>query len=287
MASTMPAIRPANGARIRLLTFPREHGAWGILLVPLGTGAAIGLQPSSRIFPLFLFVIAALALFCLRTPVESLLAASPLHPQTPAERHAVVRALFAYSLAAVATLVLLIGKERAYGLLILGGAAAGIFFVQAVLKKLGRETRMSAQLIGALGLTSTAAAAYYVVTGRLDATGLVLWAANWLFVANQIHYVQVRIHSARSSSRMEKFSHARNFLAGEILVLILLGSGWWMGLVSVWAVLAFVPILLRGFFWLLDSRPVPLEVRRLGLTELTHAVVFGVLFVVGFHLGGT
>src|ERR1019366_7623189 len=52
--------------------------------------------------------------------------------------------------------------------------------------KIGRAARMAAQMVGALGLTSTAPAAYYVVTGRLDAAAWALWLANWLFAGDQI-----------------------------------------------------------------------------------------------------
>lgn len=286
MASTISDIRPANGARLRLLTFPREHGAWGILLVPLTTGAAVGFHSSAEIFPLILFSLAALSLFCLRTPVESWLAASPLRPQNASERRAVLYSTLAYASVAGVALAVLLGVEHAYGLLVLGAAAAGVFLLQAVLKKLGRETRMSAQIIGSMGLTSTAAAAYYVVTGNIDSTALALWAANWLFAANQIHFVQLRIHTARAATRAEKIVRGRYFLLGEFLAVVLLSLGWRLKFLPAIALLAFAPIFLRGFFWMLSSRTAPLEVRRLGVSELTHAVVFGVLLILGFQLAG-
>jgi hypothetical protein len=56
--------------RLGSLIAPREHGAWGLLFVPLATGGAIGLLRSSNGFPLMALTMAALALFWLRTPVE-------------------------------------------------------------------------------------------------------------------------------------------------------------------------------------------------------------------------
>jgi 4-hydroxybenzoate polyprenyltransferase len=50
-----------------------------------------------------------------------------------------------------------------------------------------------AQMIGAAGLTSTAPAAYYAVTGHLSGTAWSLWACNFLFAINQIQFVQLRI----------------------------------------------------------------------------------------------
>jgi hypothetical protein len=269
--------------RLRSLVFPREHGAWGILLVPLVTGAWIGLTTGRGFFPLILFITASLALFCLRTPAEIWLETSPLRPQTPAERHAVLVSIFAYAAIAAIALGLLLGRERATGLLLLGAVVGVLFVAQALLKKLRRQTRMAAQLLGSLGLTSTAAGAYYVVTGRFDATALILWGANWLFAANQIHFVQLRIHSARASGPADKLARGKGFLAGEMITAGLLLAAWRTGGLPGAAALAFAPALLRGLFWFL-RRPAPLEIYRLGYSELAHALAFGVLLILGFHL---
>jgi YwiC-like protein len=281
----MSELRVSNSSRRRLLTFPREHGAWGILLVPLATGAALGFHSASQILPLILFTLAALALFCLRTPAEAWLAASPLRPQNASERRVVFYSIAAYAAAAGIALSVLILWQHAYDLLVLGAIVAAIFGVQAVLKKLGRETRTSAQWIGATGLTSTAAAAYYVAAGKFGSAALVLWAVNWLFAANQIHFVQLRIHAARAVERREKLARGRNFLLGEFLTILLLAFGWRAGYLPALALLAFAPILLRGLFWIFSSRATPLEVRRLGQSELAHAIAFGVLLVLAFSLG--
>src|ERR1035438_5393287 len=86
MAETASSISSARPARIRALVVPREHGAWGLLLVPLFTGAAVGLVSTRQVLPLILLALAVLALFWLRTPVESLLGTTPLRAGTPAER---------------------------------------------------------------------------------------------------------------------------------------------------------------------------------------------------------
>ena len=52
--------------RRRALVFPREHGAWAILLVPLVTGASLGLLAGGRAWLLAPLSIAVLALFLLR-----------------------------------------------------------------------------------------------------------------------------------------------------------------------------------------------------------------------------
>ena len=126
---------------------------------------------------------------------------------------------------------------------------------------------MPAQIIGAIGLTSTAAGAYYVATGRLDRTAVALWVANWLFAADQIHFVQVRIHSSRASSFEEKVQLGLPFLIGQIGLIVVVLAACRFGLFPFAAAAAFVPVLLRGTIWFV-RRKQPLDVHRLGFTEL-------------------
>jgi hypothetical protein len=49
------------------------------------------------------------------------------------------------------------------------------------------------------------------------------------------------------------------------------------------ALIAFVPVLFRGWFYFFRNHA-PLVVRRLGWNELAQAVVFCVLFVIAFSM---
>ena len=186
-------IAATHNGRRRALVIPREHGAWGMLLVPLATGAVAALHSSVNAGALALFMVAAMSLFWLRTPVESWWGASPIKVQTKAERDFVMMVIAAIGLVAVASITALLWNGQRSGLLTIGAIAASAFMMQAGVKRLGRKGRMPAQIIGAIGLTSTAAGAYYVAAGKLDRIAVALWLANWLFAADQIHYVQVRI----------------------------------------------------------------------------------------------
>jgi hypothetical protein len=283
MATVASQVNPLQRERLRSFVLPREHGAWGMLLIPLLTGAWIGFETGGDIFPLILFILASLSLFCLRTPAEVWLGTAPLRAQAPSERWLVFCSILVYAGIAALSVGWLLWRERAWGLLLIGGASAVFFVAQAILKKLGRSTRMAAQLVGAMGLTATAAGAYYIVAGRLDRQALILWAANWLFAANQIHFVQTRIHGARCATQGEKLREGRWFLAGEVGTALLLAAGWRLGHLPPLATLAFVPALIRGGRWFCQGKK-PLSIHRLGFTELAHSLVFGVLFILGFQL---
>lgn len=283
MAEHVNQLGTLSNGRVRSLIIPREHGAWGMLLVPLATGASVGLLAGSRILPLLWLVVAAIAVFWMRTPVESWLGTSPLRAQSDEERSAITRVIFALAaLAAVAVAGLFWGGQNLQ-LLMLGAASALAFAAQAILRKLGRETRMLAQVAGAFGLTSTAPAAYYVVSGRVDATAWGLWLANWLFAGDQIHFVQVRIRAARATGWSQKLAYGRSFLFGHAGLALVLFVSWRFGLLPGLGVLAFVPAFLRGIAWFVKG-PEPLMVRRLGWTELVHAVTFGILLIIGSYV---
>ncbi|MGO8796007.1 MAG: YwiC-like family protein [Candidatus Sulfotelmatobacter sp.] len=285
MASQTGQIAALPNRRLGSLIAPREHGAWGLLLVPLATGGVIGVLAGGDLLPLAAFTVAALTLFWLRSPVESWLGTGLLRAQSQQERHGV--GITILILAAVAGLALasLFWETRNSKELLLLGLIAGVAFAgQSLLRKLGRQTRMLSQIVGTVGLTVTAPAAYFVVTGQLDREAWALWMANLLFAGNQIHYVQLRIHSARASNFLQKFKSGRSFLLGEILLAATLAFAWYSHWLNALAALAFLPLLVRGAVWFFES-PQPLLVRKLGWTELGHGVLFGVLLIAGFHLG--
>ena len=140
---------------------------------------------------------------------------------------------------------------------------------------------MVSQLVGALGLTCTAPAAYYIGTGRLDRQALLLWAVNWIFAGNQIHFVQLRIHAARAITFAERFERGKFFFMAQlallpVLVLASLSHGF-----APFLIIAFVPAVLRGSHWFFRKAE-PLDVKRLGWAEMKHGVAFGILLAIAF-----
>jgi hypothetical protein len=226
---------------------------------------------------------AALALFGVRTPLESLLGTTPISAQTPAERRTLL--IVSAGLGAVAAVCLtgLLWNGRNRGLLLLGGIGVIAFVAQTFLMKLGRKLRMMAQILGAIGLTCTAPAAYYVATGHLDARAWLLWSANWIFAGNQIHFVQLRLHAARFGTVGEKLGRGRLFLLGQLLLLPILAAAAHWRLMPALVMLAFVPALVRGFYWFFTGHQ-PLRVKSLGWSEMRQGVLFGILLVAAIIL---
>src|SRR5271166_2305671 len=276
-------ITTANGPRLKAMVVPREHGAWGMMLVPLATGAIVALRSGVNGGSLTLFIVAAMSLFWLRTPVEAWLGTSAIKAQTQAERAFALRVILGIALLAAACIAALLWNGHNRGLLLIGGVAALAFAVQAGVKRLGRKGRMPAQIIGAVGLTSTAAGAYYVAAGKLDLTAIALWLANWLFAGNQIHYVQVRIRSSRAATMDEKLQQGFAFLAGQVLVIGVILTACRLRVFPAPVAFAFVPALFRGSLWFVRGRQA-LDVHKLGYSELRQALIFGALLGAAYFL---
>jgi len=327
-------------ARRRALILPREHGAWGLLLVPMITAAGVAfreiqmpetwvretwvpetwvphvsplLRDMGSVVPILSFLLlltAALALFWLRTPIESLLGTTPMRAQSNAERRTVLRAIALLGTIAVLALTTLLWSGRNPYLWLIGAAAGAAFAAQALLKLMWRRPprpsreslprtsvasrggeaerprsqhsphnlRMLSEIVGTIGLTASAPAAYYVITGKLGPTAITLWLANLLFAGNQIHYVQLRIHTAKLEGLRSKLAHGWRFATGQALMTVALAVAGVGSLIPPLTTLAFAPLLFRGWFYFIQP-PAPLQVRRLGWTELAHAITFCALFI--------
>jgi len=229
-----------------------------------------------------LFGAAALFLFWLRTPVESLLGSGVITAHTAGERRTTFLASCVLAAGSVACLAALLWNGRNSQLVHIGLMAAAALAVQTALRRVGREMRLISQVVGAIALTATAPAAYYLGSGRLGTPALALWIANWCFACDQIHFVQLRIHAGRASGFGEKFEKGKYFFAGQALLLAALVCA------SVWrwipplVLLAFVPALIRGTGWFFRKAQ-PLSVKQLGWSELQQGIAFGVLLALAFR----
>jgi uncharacterized membrane protein len=280
MAAILTSEDAVRKARMHGFIVPREHGAWGLLLVPLFTGVAVGVTPSNQVWPVFLFTLASLSLFWLRTPLEALLGSGVIVAHSAEERRMALRVAVVSAVISVACLFALMWNRRNLQLILFGLIAAAALAAQFILRRLGRQTRMAAQLVGAIALTATAPAAYYLGTGHLGKRGLLLWLANWCFACNQIHFVQMCIHSTRAATLKEKFMKGSAFLWGQAVLFgaLLLGTAFrWL---PAFITLAFVPGLFRGALWFFRYQP--LDVKKLGWSEMKQGVTFGSLLALAF-----
>ena len=247
------------------------------------TGAGVAFRQASHIFPLLLLLTAALALFWLRTPLENLLGTTAMRAQNLEESHTLRSVIVLLAGIATVALAALLWAGRNADLWPLGTAVAAAFILQAILKKISRSTRMLSEMVGTIGLTASAPAAYYVITGEFNQTAWMLWLANILFAGDQIHYVQLRLHTSKIEGFRAKLAHGWRFALGQALMTAIITVACLDRLMPPIASLAFAPLLFRGWFYFVQE-PGPLVVRRLGWSELKHATAFCVLLIAAFIL---
>lgn len=263
------------------LLVPREHGSWGLWLLPLISGAIVGyvLGPHAAAAPVFWFGLAATSAFLIYQPLESLLGLSLVKMRSQRQQRTALLWIIALTIAAVCSVLELLHLQR-FMVLLIGVVASGCFGVRSLLGR-SRRVRVLKQLIGALGLTSTAAGAYYSATGRMDRMALLLWLASWLFAVGQIEYVQLRLRSAQLRSSRQK---ARSSLPVSIFHVVAMCVAIIAGLAHVAPLLlglTFTPAVIRLAVWVVSPWR-PLGVHILGISELLQGVLFNALLVNAF-----
>lgn len=265
----------------RKLLVPREHGSWGLWLLPLITGAVVGAatHPGPSDWAIFWFCAASAAAFLAYQPLEALLGISPLKARTPEEKQLAATWVILTGFIAMISAAQLIIAGRAR-VLWFALVAAACFGVRMLFSKI-RALRATRQILGALALSSAAAASYYVVSGHIDRTALVLWGASWVFAAGQIEYVQVRMHAAAAHSRAEKARAAWKVYSFHLVLVIITVAAAATGHAPALFAIIFIPAMARLVIWLL-SRPEKIDFYLLGFSELFQSVMFSSLLMIAF-----
>lgn len=252
-------------------------------LLPLITGAVTGAAHAPHFSGwaiLWLFVAAASG-FLVYQPLEVLFGSSLFRVRSTPEKQVLVGWVLLVSMVggmAVFDLILL-GRGRVLWFAVLGIVCFGL----RILLGKARHFRVTRQILGALGLSSTAAAAYYVTAGFLDQRALLLWTANWLFAAGQIEYVQLRVRTTAAQSRQEKFSAGIKLFAYHLVLLLFALAATAEHLVSPLFAIAFVPAFLRIVAWVM-GRPAKINFHALGFSELFQSLAFSGLILWAFLL---
>lgn len=300
------------------LFLPREHGAWGVLLIPFLATAAIARRADA---PVVLTLVAVFLFYLARHPLELLLAPQARRyyrdqgprpgdepPEVKETRVGIAvppRALLGWFLiygaaGIVVALPLLLVFHR-YGLLILGGVAAGFLVLRVELLRQRAERSLLGEWLAVPGLTLSAPTAWVAATGVLDATAVLLWLLHTLFFSSGIFYVKFRIRALQQKRPLATFwgrvVFARDLIGYHLLMLVFAASVVHIGWASSFevaprgpehwapwiAALPFLPAALRALarvIWF-GGR---FEIKRLGWTEVAHSVVFGALLVLTFGL---
>ncbi len=187
-----PPSRTAHGARLILL--PREHGSWGMLLLPFLSATLLTRSVSFAFVPA---ILAAVALFLVREPLLVLARQRFVWRQARPETGVARRTLLiAFSALLFSGLWLMSLVPLAW----LVGLAAGAFVltgtsVYVAFRNWQRSALM--QIIGAAGLSGSAVLAYLAGGLAPDRTLFLLWIVYVVHGTGSVLTVHARIETRR------------------------------------------------------------------------------------------
>lgn len=260
---------------------PKEHGSWAMLIVPLVQGMVIA--PAWHWQTLILLV-AALGFFLVRFPLATLV---KTRRRSRTDRAYLWRWTLIYGGITALSGGWLVFIEQLWWLVPMG--VIGTMLLLFHLWLVARRKEMSAigELAGIFGLALGAPMAYYTCSGQLDGTVLALWIINALYFGGTVFYIKLKVRQQprqpapdKVSQRLIKAKACLTYQTIALTIIILLVA-WQQAPILI--PLAFVPATIKVLYgaWQWQDKK-SLNLMRLGLTEIFHALAFTVLVVIAF-----
>ena len=150
-----------------------------------------------------------------------------------------------------------------------------------------REMSVIGELAGIVGLALGAPMAYYAASGQLDSVALALWMVNTLYFGGTVFYIKLKVRQqprqpapSRFGARLVKASACLGYQTIALTLIILMVT---LRQAPLLTPLALVPATLKMLWgaWQWQDKK-SLNLTRLGMIELFHAVAFSVLVFIAF-----
>jgi len=261
---------------------PKEHGAWGMLYVPLLTAAGIA---GSFDIPVVVMAAAVTLVFLSQRPYAQLVS-NAASRRDPGLLRRNMTWLAGYW---VSTLLLFGGLYFVYDLVALPRflwiaipiAAAFTLFLWK-----NRVRSVAGELTGICGLTLTAPLTHYAAVGEVQPLGFWLWALCILYFGSSVFFVKAVVGSflkSRLRAIAETTVTTRAcvlYHGGLVLVLASLVS---LNRIPPLTVVAFAPVIARGFWGIPTFQP-KLNFARIGWTEVIYSLFFAVATILAMRL---
>ena len=257
---------------------PREHGAWGIVLIPFFTAIATAREAGPAVW---LALLSVLLVFVARYPLELLLLPLAAKRAGHPPRAALWRAFAWYTVAALVAGMTLVVVWKLYVLLLLGLFGGFVFALRIWFGLRGEERSLVAEVIGSAGLTMTALVGWVAATGSVDATGLAIWVLNCAFYCSGSLYVKAKIRARQLGQKTAGYNEVSCALVLQLLLFAFVAALGAFDWVSPLMVVPFALAALRAA-WGLYAEEGPFALRRLGWSEVGLSVVFAIFLTAAF-----
>ncbi|HSB71678.1 MAG TPA: YwiC-like family protein [Candidatus Methylomirabilis sp.] len=262
---------------------PKEHGAWAVLYGAFLAGVGVA---GRMHLPVLLLLVGITASAFANGALTILLrpAAGPAHAAR--KRRALAWSLVYGGLAVTALVPLLMVYRMTF--LIPFAVGATFFVLLRALLIRGKDDRsLVGELLGTAGLSMVVAVTHAVSVSEVRPVGLILWVLVFLFFASAVFRVRTRLHGMfvrQRGVRAADPGRVQSVVYHIMLILVI-------PLLAVlhvipWVVLfAFAPAVWRAASGLRDDGEAPLDVMRLGWSEVALTTAFVLLLIGAFHVG--
>jgi YwiC-like protein len=253
---------------------PKEHGAWGMLYIPLAIAVGISGAWNVRVL---LMILTVTLMFLSQRPYSQLLTNRTIRQNGALFRTNLIW-LAVYWTASASLTALLYFHYRLEDLPQFAWIGVPVAAAFTWFLKTNRMRTVAGELAGICGLTLTAPLAHYAGTGHLQPVGFWLWGLCILYFASSVFYVKAVVANsvkARSQSRFEPVYY--QLCASYHLGLLVLMSGLAaLDLAPPILLLAFLPVVTRGLLGIRTRRG-KLNFARIGWTEVGYSLFFALL----------
>lgn len=260
---------------------PKEHGSWAMLIVPLLLGAIIA---PGWDWPVLILMVAAFGFFLVRFPLALLI---KTRRRANANRAETWRWVYIYGGITALSGGWLVLAERLWFLALIGIFGIGLLLFHLWLVYRRQEMSVIGELSGIVGLALGAPMAYYTTSGQLDNTAILLWLISVLYFGGTVFYIKLKVRQQprlpvpnHLSDRLVKAKACLAYQTIALTLIILLATLRQAPLLTPLALVPATIKILHGAWTWQDKKS--LNLLRLGVTEIFHAVAFSGLVVLAF-----
>ena len=262
------------------LTFPKQHGAWSILLISYLIGSGVG---GFQRWDSLVFFFAMLGGFFFRQAGGTYLKIA----SNDKNRKTVLYYTLLYFLIFSLCGIFLVWVSKLWLFIPIGGVSLVFLGVSVLLSKNKKDLTISGEITGILGLSLVAPAAEYAACGVFSERSYAVWVAGLLYFIGSIFHVRYLVRKKKESKkelvyRLRAGGLSLGYHGLALVVAVALSLP--VQFLPLYFSLTLVPNTVKAFRTVLRRYKTHPAVKSIGYAELTHSLIFSLLAIATFYI---